>query len=192
MRRGRAVLLMLLGSASAALAGTPPVTAAKHQRGWKQRGKNSGHRTAMCITGEPRGVLRYTIQPLVDMLVDAIPSRVDVFVASTPKLRDEWDNLAKSVVRVPDPPAPVLTDVTNNIRGEIRQGWVRQHDMKSERLNGFGHHGLWGFLLQLNSTYTCLRAVEEYERLHNFRYDFAGRRQVLSAPSFAYNGIFHH
>ena len=47
-----------------------------------------------------------------------------------------------------------------------------------------GHHGLWGFLLQLNSTYTCLRAVEEYERLHHFRYDFAGRRQVLSAPSF--------
>lgn len=55
-------------------------------RGRRHSGRKRGQRMALCLTGEPRNALDFTVDALVHNFVRAIPAPVDLFVVSTPNL----------------------------------------------------------------------------------------------------------
>jgi hypothetical protein len=136
--------------------------------------------TAICLTGEPRRTLTHTLDTLLHLFVLRIPTPVDIFVASTDELFTEevagvLSSVARKIVTLTNPTAPQMRALVQRMSTsrDLVSSW-------QESTTTFEKHSLWGFLMQINTTGACLRAIEAHERKQGFRYAWAGRARLDS------------
>ena len=116
-------------------------------------GHQKGIRASVCLTGQPRGTLGFTLQSIIKNLVGQLPGQADVFVVSTPDLdATVLDSLAVSIVRNPTPsPASMraMLNRTDRYGVHVFQRLIQTWSAGAPT-DGFGHSSLWGWLLQVH------------------------------------------
>ena len=113
------------------------------------------------------------VPSIIAHVVDVSPcAHTDVFVIGSRRMPvTALDQRARSVLRVPEPSVREMVRISRSRFDSTRRGLFK---------SGFGHHGLLSWLLQLQSTWTCLREIETAEQALAFRYSFVVRVRLDS------------
>ena len=134
-------------------------------------------RIALCLVGEPRGVLSSTLRGLQEHVVKALRQHapVDLFVVSSAELpTTALDNEAVSVLRVEEAPPERLAAIqrTGPSVWDSWNFWLDANDTRATRASP------GNFLAQINKTSICWRGVQERERRLGFRYTAVGKARL--------------